>query len=78
MEDEIWKRNEPDSPCVRVCVIHPEAKLCMGCFRTTDEIASWRQMSPEARRALMAELPTREADMKPKRRRGARRARSAE
>jgi len=58
--DEVWKRDEVDSPCVKICVIHPASGLCIGCFRTTDEIASWSTMEPQARRTLVAELPDRE------------------
>lgn len=58
--DEVWKRDEVDSPCVKLCVIHPAAEICIGCFRTTDEIAGWSAMESETRKALMAELPSRE------------------
>jgi predicted Fe-S protein YdhL (DUF1289 family) len=61
MTDEIWCRDEIDSPCVKICVIHPRADICIGCFRTAVEIAAWPALSPDARRALMAELPKREA-----------------
>ncbi|RID91501.1 DUF1289 domain-containing protein [Gemmobacter lutimaris] len=59
MTDEIWKRAEVDSPCVKVCVIHPEARLCVGCYRSMDEIGAWSRMTAEARRAVMADLPSR-------------------
>lgn len=58
--DEVWKRDEVDSPCVKLCVIHPTANLCMGCFRTVEEIADWSAMDPETRKSLMLELPSRE------------------
>ena len=58
--DEVWKREEVDSPCVKVCVIHPASGLCLGCFRTTDEISGWSAMQPDARKTLMKELPNRE------------------
>ncbi len=74
MSDDIWKRDEIESPCVKLCVLHPEAKLCMGCFRTGDEIAGWARKSPEERRTIMAELAGREA-LIPKGRRGGRAAR---
>ncbi|MEM6310763.1 MAG: DUF1289 domain-containing protein [Pseudomonadota bacterium] len=67
---QVWKREEVESPCVQVCVIHPETKLCLGCSRTGDEIASWSRMTPNERRAVMAQLPAR--DPKPKGRRGGR------
>ncbi len=57
--DEVWARAEPQSPCKKVCVIHRETGLCVGCLRTAEEIAAWPAMAPEARRALMAELPGR-------------------
>lgn len=57
--DEVWKREEVDSPCVKLCVIHPTAELCMGCFRTVDEISNWSNMAPKARESLMLELPNR-------------------
>lgn len=56
---EIWQRQEIDSPCVKICVIHPDAKICVGCHRTGDEIAIWSRLTPEARRAIMADLPER-------------------
>lgn len=59
MNDAVWKRDEIESPCVKICVIHPEARLCIGCYRTGDEIARWSRMTPEERRAIMAELPDR-------------------
>ncbi len=58
--DKVWERDEVDSPCVKICVIHPASGLCIGCFRTTDEIAGWSGMTPDARKNLVVELPNRE------------------
>ena len=69
----VWKRDEIESPCVQVCVIHPETRLCVGCSRSIDEIGAWSRMNPEQRRTIMAELPLRKAA--PKHRRGGRNAR---
>lgn len=57
--DHIWSRAEIESPCVKTCVIHPESRLCLGCLRSIDEIGAWSGMTPEARKGIMAELPTR-------------------
>ena len=57
--DHIWKRAEIDSPCIKICVIQPETRLCTGCLRTIDEISAWSRMTPDARAQVMAELPTR-------------------
>jgi len=59
MGEDIWQRSEIDSPCVKICVIHPQARICVGCLRTGDEIAIWSRMTPDARRKIMAELPAR-------------------
>ena len=75
MTDAIWKRDEIDSPCVKICVIHPASRLCTGCLRTIDEIGAWSRMTPEARRAVMAELPSRLGQVS--QRRGGRSARLA-
>ncbi len=57
--DDIWKRDEIDSPCIKICVIHPETRLCTGCMRSIDEIGAWSSMTPETRASIMAELPGR-------------------
>ncbi|MFK7876974.1 MAG: DUF1289 domain-containing protein [Paracoccaceae bacterium] len=65
-----WSRREIESPCVQVCVVHPETKLCIGCARSTDEIAAWSRFTPDIRRAIMEDLPNRQAS--PTTRRGGR------
>jgi len=57
--DNIWKRDEIESPCIKICVIHPESRLCTGCLRSIDEIGAWSGMSPDERRKVMAALPDR-------------------
>lgn len=59
MTDGLWRRDEIASPCVKVCVIHPEARLCVGCLRSVDEIAMWSRLSPDERARILAELPAR-------------------
>lgn len=63
MSDDIWTRAEIESPCQKICVIHRMSGLCIGCFRTGDEIAGWSAMSAEQRQTLMAELPARESSI---------------
>lgn len=70
MSDEVWRRPEIESPCVKVCVLHPQAGLCIGCYRTGAEIAGWSAMTPEARRAVMETLAERGAALKGTRRGG--------
>ena len=73
MKDDIWSRDEIESPCVKTCVIHPQARICIGCFRTGDEIASWSRLSSEERRSIIADLPSRNTLLS--KRRGGRAAR---
>lgn len=77
MSDEIpvWTRDEVQSPCVRICVVHPEARICTGCYRSIDEIARWSKMSNDERREIMADLPSRIPLLR--KRRGGRAARMA-
>lgn len=75
MNDDIWRRDEIESPCVKICVIHPEARLCTGCYRSIDEIGAWSRLTAEERRRIMADLPARAEALAT--RRGGRRGRLA-
>jgi len=47
------------SPCNRVCVVHPVARICIGCGRSLDEIARWIALTEAERMVVMAQLPAR-------------------
>jgi predicted Fe-S protein YdhL (DUF1289 family) len=49
------------SPCTSVCRMDDASGLCIGCARTLDEIASWSVLDDDARRAIVAALPSRKA-----------------
>lgn len=70
MTDDIWARQEIDSPCIKICVIHPEERLCVGCLRSIEEIATWSRMSAEERQTICADLANRSSKLT--RRRGGR------
>ncbi len=70
MTNDVWKRDEVQSPCVKVCVLHPETGYCLGCLRTVEEISLWTKMAPETRSAIMAALPNRRSEVSPRRRGG--------
>ena len=76
MTDDVWKRDEIESPCVKICVIHPASRLCTGCLRTIDEIGAWSRISPEMRRDIIDDLPNRKSQIS--QRRGGRAARLKE
>jgi uncharacterized protein len=71
--NDIWSRAEVESPCNKVCQIHPETRLCLGCARSIDEIGAWGSMTPKMRSDIMADLPNR--TVAPTTRRGGRAAR---
>jgi predicted Fe-S protein YdhL (DUF1289 family) len=70
---EVWQRDEIQSPCINICVVHPEARICTGCYRSIEEITKWSKLSNDARAEIMAELPGRAAGLT--KRRGGRAAR---
>ena len=69
MTDDVWRRDEIESPCKKICVVHPESRLCIGCLRSLDEIRDWSRMTDAERTQITAELPGR-APMLAKRRGG--------
>ena len=48
-----------ESPCVDVCTLDPATQLCIGCYRTIEEIAGWASYSDEQRSAVQAALSAR-------------------
>jgi uncharacterized protein len=48
-----------ESPCNKVCVVHPTLGLCIGCGRSLDEIGRWIDLAPAERARIMAQLPSR-------------------
>jgi hypothetical protein len=47
------------TPCIRVCVVHPASGLCVGCGRSLDEITRWIVLTDEERSRITADLPRR-------------------
>jgi predicted Fe-S protein YdhL (DUF1289 family) len=48
-----------ETPCNRVCVVHPALGLCIGCGRSLDEITRWVDLTPAERARIVAQLPSR-------------------
>ncbi|WP_150525082.1 DUF1289 domain-containing protein [Roseibium sediminis] len=51
------------SPCTKVCQIDQTTRLCRGCFRSLEEIATWGSMSEADRARVMAVLEDRRASL---------------
>ncbi|MEJ0035600.1 MAG: DUF1289 domain-containing protein [Gammaproteobacteria bacterium] len=58
------RSSPPGSPCINVCVL-ATAGYCVGCLRTGDEIARWRQMSGPEQWRLIDALAERRARLAP-------------
>ncbi|MDO9450169.1 MAG: DUF1289 domain-containing protein [Rugosibacter sp.] len=50
-----------DSPCVNVCRM--QGTLCLGCYRTLDEIALWSQMSGAEKQQVLSAVAERSASV---------------
>jgi len=44
--------DEPQSPCISVCLLD-EQDICLGCFRSADEITDWLMASPQQKREIL-------------------------
>jgi predicted Fe-S protein YdhL (DUF1289 family) len=71
--NSLWARDEVASPCVKICVVHPQERICVGCFRTIDEISRWSRMGQDERQDVVNALPGRQSGLQ--KRRGGRAAR---
>ena len=50
------------SPCNGICIMDEDTGLCVGCLRTSDEIAKWEEYSEEQRAEVLREITRREAE----------------
>ena len=47
------------SPCNSICTIDATLGVCIGCYRTLDEIATWMRLSDDRKREIVRALPAR-------------------
>ena len=50
------------SPCISVCHMSIRLGMCVGCFRTIEEIAEWGEMTNEQKLEVIAQLEDRAFD----------------
>lgn len=53
---------EIKTPCVKVCFVDPKQGVCVGCFRTMEELGRWTRYGDVERARIMEDLPGREAE----------------
>ncbi|WP_303786226.1 DUF1289 domain-containing protein [Azovibrio restrictus] len=42
------------SPCTGICTLDVQGRYCLGCWRSTDEIAAWPRMNDGQRLTVLA------------------------
>lgn len=47
------------TPCIRVCKLDSQSKICSGCFRTPDEIKNWLLYTDEQQEKIKTLLSLR-------------------
>lgn len=53
------------TPCVKVCIVDGPTGLCLGCFRSLQEIGGWSSLTDDQRATIMSELPGRRSLIDP-------------
>jgi uncharacterized protein len=49
------------SPCIGVCTLDQQTKLCLGCLRSNAEIAAWRDADSNMRLRILERVSLRRA-----------------
>ncbi|MEP5765993.1 MAG: DUF1289 domain-containing protein [Halieaceae bacterium] len=50
-----------NSPCIRSCCLN-EADICLGCFRSLEEILQWGAASDQRKQDIVSTAQTRKRD----------------
>jgi predicted Fe-S protein YdhL (DUF1289 family) len=54
MSGDPFENMQPiDTPCKKICTLHPQLQLCTGCGRTLSEIERWTALSDAERTGVM-------------------------
>ncbi len=54
------------SPCINICKMDAPSGLCVGCFRTIDEITVWSRSDDACRLEILAAVARRRQEHEPK------------
>ena len=47
------------SPCINICTLDNKSNLCIGCLRTSAEIANWVYLSVSEKNEVILEIKSR-------------------
>ena len=62
MSVEETLQEQVQSPCIGVCSMDDSTGLCLGCYRTMDEIQGWWDLDNTQKQVLIALVSAREAE----------------
>jgi len=51
--------NSVPSPCMSLCLMHPNAAWCEGCLRTLQEVGGWSRASAAEQHQVWVQIPER-------------------
>jgi uncharacterized protein len=54
---------EVQSPCISVCTMNDATGLCLGCYRTLEEIEKWWDLDNVQKQELVQKASLREAQL---------------
>lgn len=49
------------SPCIKICALD-ENDICMGCYRTQEELSRWMRADNEEKKEIVAKAKARELE----------------
>ena len=55
-------QREPASPCTKICTLDPRTDICIGCYRTLNEIAGWSKYTAEQKWDVLGKLEARKGE----------------
>jgi predicted Fe-S protein YdhL (DUF1289 family) len=60
LRKDVNTMSEVKSPCVEICQLDMSSDICLGCFRTMDEIAGWVDMTDAEKRDVLSLIEERQ------------------
>lgn len=60
MANEMFKFEVVESPCIGNCCLNEE-DICLGCYRSLEEITSWATVDNDTRRQYIENIAERKA-----------------
>ncbi len=51
--------SETESPCVGLCLLSEDRAICVGCYRTREEIVKWLKYTDQERSNIVGQLADR-------------------